>query len=177
VLKAAAECFAQKGYSAASMRDIAARADMQAASLYCHFPSKMDLLIGVHEAGVTRIKDEVLSVVSADLPPWKKLEAACEAHLRTLLGGDVFFEALMRNVPPRTDPCYRVIREMRADYETIFSDLLEDLPLPGWVDRRKLRLMLLGSMSWSYTWYTPGKDEPGDIAREFVRFLQHSLEV
>ncbi len=176
LLKAAAECFAESGYDAASTRSIAARAGMQAASLYSHYKSKADLLIGVHEVGIERITQEVQASIANDLPPWERLEAACAAHLRALLGGDVFFAALMRNVPLRSDPAYTVIRRLRDGYETIFTGLLDDLPLPEGTDRRKLRLMLLGSMSWSFTWFNPSKDAPEDLARTFVRFLRHSLD-
>lgn len=176
LLKAAAECFAESGYAAASTRAIAARAGMQAASLYCHYPSKADLLIGVHEVGIERITKEVRSAIEGDFEPWDRLEAACAAHLRALLGGDVFFAALMRNVPLRSDPAYARIRELRDGYEAIFVALLDALPLPEGTDRRKLRLMLLGSMSWSFTWFNPAKDAPEDLARTFVRFLRHSLD-
>ncbi len=176
LLRAAAECFAESGYTAASVRAIATRAGMQAASLYCHYPSKADLLIGVHEIGIERITQAVREAIHTELPPWERLEAACTAHMRSLLGGDVFFEALMRNVPLRTDPAYRAIREMRAEYEALFSDLLDDLPLPADGDRRKLRLMLLGAMSWSFTWFSADRDTPEDIARTFVRFLRQPLD-
>ncbi len=176
LLRAAAECFAESGYDAASTRSIAARAGMQAASLYSHYKSKADLLVGVHEVGIERITQEVQAAINTDLPPWERLEAACAAHLRALLGGDVFFAALMRNVPLRSDPAYEVIRRLRDGYETIFTGLLDDLPLPKGTDRRKLRLMLLGSMSWSFTWFNPSKDAPEDLARTFVRFLRYSLD-
>ena len=69
-----------------------------------------------------------------------------------------------------------MIRQLRDGYEAIFIGLLVNLPLPKGTDRRKLRLMLLGSMSWSFTWFNPSKDAPEDLARSFVRFLRHSLD-
>ncbi len=49
---------------------------------------------------------------------------------------------------------------MRDDYERVFVDLVADLPLRPGVDRRSLRLMLLGALNWSQTWYRPGRDDP-----------------
>ena len=57
VLAAAARRFFRDGYAAASMRDIAADAAMQASSIYYHFPSKADLLAAVHEEGMHQITD------------------------------------------------------------------------------------------------------------------------
>ena len=50
VLEAAARLFAQRGYAATSMRDIAQAASMLPGSLYYHFAAKEDLLAAVYEA-------------------------------------------------------------------------------------------------------------------------------
>ena len=38
------------------------------------------------------------------------------------------------------------------------------------------KLMLLGALNWSQTWYRPGKDSPQVLARRFVRLLRDPLE-
>ena len=50
VLEAAAGLFAQRGYAATSMRDIAQAAAMLPGSLYYHFAAKEDLLAAVTKA-------------------------------------------------------------------------------------------------------------------------------
>jgi AcrR family transcriptional regulator len=160
------------------MRDIAADAGMQPGSIYYHFPSKADLLVAVHEEGLQRITGATRSALEAckDAAPWDRLEAACAAHLTVLLEGGDFFQALMRNVPLDTDPSRGHITELRDRYETIFAGLLDALPLPDGTDRQDLRLMLLGAMNWSFTWYRPGRAAPAEIARTFVGFLRAGLE-
>lgn len=178
LLEAAARRFLEDGYAAASMRDIAADAGMQPGSIYYHFPSKADLLAAVHEEGLRRIT-EATSGALADTEgaaPWDRLEAACVAHLTVLLEGGDFFQSLMRNVPRESDPLYADITGMRDRYEAIFSRLIADLPLPDGTDRTDLRLMLLGAMNWSYTWYRPGRHTPGGLARRFLGFLRAGLE-
>jgi len=44
ILRAAVEVMGEDGYEGASIRDMAARADVSVAALYYHFPSKLDLL-------------------------------------------------------------------------------------------------------------------------------------
>ena len=71
--------------------------------------------------------------------------------------------------------------EMSFEGGTVACDdylagLLDDLDLPPGVDRRDLRLMLLGSMNWSFTWYRPGAEPPAGIARTFLGFLRKRLE-
>lgn len=176
LLEAAARCFLEKGYAAASMRDIAARADMQPSSIYYHFPSKAELLLAVHEAGMSRITAAVTAALVDVEGPWRRLEAASIAHLTALLEGGVFFQAVMHEMPARSHPTRRRVTRMRDDYEAIFTGLLADLPLARGVDRRDLRLMLLGAMNWSHGWYRPGGRTPAHIARSFVGFLRAGLE-
>ncbi len=52
LLDAAAALFAQRGYAATSMRDIALAVKMLPGSMYYHFASKEELLVAVYEAGV-----------------------------------------------------------------------------------------------------------------------------
>lgn len=47
ILRAAHECFARLGYESATNRDIAEAADLTAAAIYRHFPSKPDLYVAV----------------------------------------------------------------------------------------------------------------------------------
>jgi AcrR family transcriptional regulator len=49
LLKAAAEVFAEKGFESASLQAIASRAGFTSATIYRHFESKADLLLGVVE--------------------------------------------------------------------------------------------------------------------------------
>jgi len=64
---------------------------------------------------------------------------------------------------------------LRDDYERLFTQALTRLPLVPRTDRRSLRLMLLGALNWSQTWYRSGRDSPEVIARQFVRLLRHQL--
>lgn len=63
ILEAALEAFAQDGYRAATMEDIARRAGITKAVLYDHFPSKDAL----HRAVLERERDALLAHVRAQL--------------------------------------------------------------------------------------------------------------
>ena len=65
---------------------------------------------------------------------------------------------------------------LRDEYEQAFARAIQDLPLPPRTDRRALRLMLLGALNWSQTWYRSGRDSPQVLARRFVRLLRDPLE-
>ncbi len=178
ILEAAAAEFIDKGYFGASIREIAERADARPSTIYYHFASKEDLVIAVHERGVALIHQATADAINDFDEPWQRLEAACIAHLNALLGGDVIFRAVMREMPRLFKPeTQDRLRALRDSYELIFVQLLDDLVLPRGTDRHTLRLMLLGAMNWSFTWYRPGRDSPSELAVKFVRNLRIELGI
>ncbi len=60
---------------------------------------------------------------------------------------------------------------LRDAHEDRFKALVAALDLPAGADRQALRLMLLGALNWSQTWYRPGGDSPAAIARRFLALL------
>lgn len=176
VLDAAASQFAAKGFQATSIRDIVGTVGMLPGSLYCHFANKEELLAAVHAEGVRRICDAVRVAAHRRSDPWSRLEAACEAHLEALLD-DSAYAKVVTSVDPRSVPeLTRVLIAQRDEYERMFAEFIDALPLPPRTQRAALRLMLLGALNWAPTWYRPdGGQSPRTLARAFVRLLRGPL--
>jgi hypothetical protein len=65
------------------------------------------------------------------------------------------------------------LRGMRAQYESVFRELVAALPLPARTDRKMLRLLLLGALNWSRFWFDPaGRETPRSLARKFILLLK-----
>ena len=172
LLDAAARHFADAGYDAASMRDIAAAAGLKAGSMYYYFPSKEDLLLAVHEEGIHWISKAVLAALEEQSEPWMRLEVAMGAHLQALLGGGDYVRVVIK-VPPREDVEARTrFIALRDGYERIFTTLIDALPLAASLDVRHVRLLILGAMNWSPNWFRSDGDHPHDIAKSFVQSLR-----
>jgi AcrR family transcriptional regulator len=180
LLEAAASRFLRHGYAAASMRDIAADAGMRVGSIYYHFPSKADLLTAVHVEGLRRITESVTAAIASararGAGPWDRLRAACESHMKVLHNGGEFYQAVMREMPRQSDSDWEHLVGLRDEYESIFSQLLTELPLTADINRHDLRLMLMGAMNYSPTWFRPGAESATSIAKNFVRFLEEPLD-
>lgn len=173
VLDAAAKHFAGRGYAATSMREIAESAGMLAGSLYYHFKGKEDLLAAVYEAGVQQLTDAARAAAERETEPWARLEAACVAHLETLLKQSDYAQVLIRVLPEDVPPVAARLRALRSGYETLYRELVAALPVPPGTDRRTLRLLLLGALNWSHFWYREdGRDSPRAIARRFLRLVR-----
>jgi AcrR family transcriptional regulator len=172
VLDAAARLFREKGYASTSMRDIAQASGMLAGSLYYHFPSKEALLVAVYGAGVAHITEAVSAALARDGDAWEKLENACAAHLEALLSGSDYAQVVVRVRPDDAPDVAAELTALRDGYERTFAQVIGALPLARPADRRTLKLLLLGALNWSQTWYRPGRDSPAVVARRFVRLLR-----
>lgn len=178
LLDVAAALFAQHGYAATSMRDIALGVKMLPGSLYYHFASKEELLVAVYEAGVGELEAAVHAALKQGAEPWAQLEAACLAHLETVLKNSDYAQVLIRVLPEDVPPVAERLRTLRAGYEQVFRDLVAALPLPKGTDRHTLRLMLLGALNWARFWFDPqGRETPRALARKFVGLLKEAQHV
>lgn len=174
LMAVSARLFARGGFDATSMRDIAGEAGMLAGSMYYHFPSKNDLIAAVYERGVAEIGSAVDAALEGRQEPWDRLEAACIAHLDSLLA-DRAHAAVMTADLSRLDPrLRRRLVKMRDGYERRFIGLVAALPLAPGIDRGLWRLQLLGALNWTPTWYRADGKPPAAIARALVAALKPS---
>jgi AcrR family transcriptional regulator len=176
ILDEAARLFAERGFPATTIRDIVRGIDMLPGSLYYHFAAKEDLLAAVYAEGVKRISGHVHAAIAKRTDPWQRLTAACVAHLEALLDESAYAQVVIRVRPGDVPEVAGPLTALRDRYESVFVDLIDALPLKPGVDRRALRLMLLGALNWSQTWYRPGRDDPRAIARNFVALPRKPTE-
>ncbi|HEY5790354.1 MAG TPA: TetR/AcrR family transcriptional regulator [Gammaproteobacteria bacterium] len=172
LLDAAAALFAERGYRATSMRDLAAAVGMLPGSIYYHFPSKDELLVAVYAEGVTRIEARVRAALAGTRSAWERLELACAAHLESLLDGSAYAAVVVRVLPDDAPATRDALVALRDRHEALFRELVDALGLPGdAAARRALRLLLLGALNWVPLWYRPGGENPRAIAHRFIQLL------
>jgi AcrR family transcriptional regulator len=175
LLDAAAKLFAAKGYSETTIRDIATAVGMLPGSVYYHFAAKHALLLAVYEEGVSKIGARLDEAVAKESDPWQRLGKAIEAHLETILDQSDYASVMIRVLPDQVPEIESELIQLRSRYEDRFVKLVDELPLQANVDRRLLRLMLLGASNWTQIWYRADSAPVQDIAKAFVDFLRLPL--
>ena len=90
LLDAAAAKFAEQGYHATTIRELALATAMTPGAIYFHVPNKQALLLAVYEEGVQRIVDHVDKAVAGHASAWDRLNAAVEAHLEAILDASAY---------------------------------------------------------------------------------------
>jgi TetR/AcrR family transcriptional regulator, cholesterol catabolism regulator len=174
ILAAAAAWFADQGYAATSIRDIAREVGVTVGAIYVHFASKDRLLAAVYEEGVRRIGEAVDAAIQSSNEPWGRLEAASAAHLKALLDNTSFAGVVVRVIPGDVPEVARDLELLRDGYEARFRALIDALDLAPGCDRTLLRLQLLGALNATLTWYRRGSGHstPRQVAQHFVAALR-----
>jgi AcrR family transcriptional regulator len=125
VLASATRLFAERGYDAVGMEDIADGADgMAGPSLYHHFSSKSAILI----AALTRCLDAMLFDLSAALDrsetPGEALDAALRSFVRINIEHGDAMSALLHDIVSVPADDRQKVRRLQHDYVTEWTALL-----------------------------------------------------
>ena len=169
ILDAAAHCFSRAGYEGTSVRDISSAAGILPGSMYYHFASKEEVLGAVHDEGVRKVKTKVAEGIARESEPWARLEAACAAHLEALHAAKEYGSVIATEFPHRHSKQLRVrMIVARDEYENMFRELVDAVPLRAGASHKYLRLSLIGAMAWSLVWYKPGGDDISEIAKQII---------
>lgn len=178
LMLAAARVLNERGYEAASLREICAAAGILPGSLYYHFRSKEDLFVSLHAEGFRQLNEAVDTAIARESNAWGRLEAACAAHLTLLVGAeDVSLVGGTSLFHPARSPLQRRLNRDRDAYEERFRQMIGALQLPPEVDQTLVRLNLLGALNWTRNWYRPGRKSPRELAHQLVqKILRGSLE-
>ncbi|NIB40664.1 TetR/AcrR family transcriptional regulator [Pseudomaricurvus alkylphenolicus] len=172
LLDAAAKLFATKGYKETTMRDIGSEIGMLPGSVYYHFKSKQELLLAVYEQAVTGIKTRLLAAIADEQDPWRKLEVAVVTHTETILDQNDYAHVMIGVLPDKAPEIQQELTALRDGYEAILIELIDELPVRKGIDRKLLRLMLLGAINSTQIWYQEGTISPEEIARTFVGYIK-----
>jgi AcrR family transcriptional regulator len=179
VLRAAERLFSQRGFHAASVRDIAEALNIKGGSLYAHIESKDDLLWEIVCSAADRFFAAIRPIVEGKLVPIERLRRAIGAHVGVLtdnLEAAAVYSNEWRNL---SDERRRRFAERRDEYEELFRGLVRDCIREGTfatVDEKFATLLILSTMNWIYQWYRPnGPMTPEEIARKLADMIFNGL--
>ena len=159
ILARAAELFAERGYTATSMNEVAAACGVSKAGLYHYYRDKRELLFQItadHVARLERVVDEVLAC-SADATPEARLRElitrfVCEygsaRHEHRVLTEDVRVLA-----PAERTQVQAVQRRVVAAFAAAIAAQRPGLRRSE-LDR-PLAMLLFGMINWMFTWLRP----------------------
>lgn len=177
LLDAAASRFAEQGYHATTIRELATATAMTPGAIYFHVPTKHALLLAVYEEGVQRILERVDTAVVGEMRPWERLEKATLSHLEAILDASAYARVVIRILPTDVPEVSDELGKLRERYESRFRSFFAALSLSPGRDVSLARLFLLGAMNWTPVWYREGgRRDLASIARELLAPLRALLD-
>jgi TetR/AcrR family transcriptional regulator, cholesterol catabolism regulator len=174
ILAVAARLFSERGYHATSMRDIGEATGILAGSLYSHIRGKEDLLFGIVQRAAEAFLSGLEAVLATDAPAEEKLRLAMRAHVDVVAGDPEAARVFHHEWRALTGRGRTDVRKLRRRYESMWDGIVRDLP--GAIDPRAARLLVLSAANWTYTWYRPdGPMSPQQVADRFTDLLLDGL--
>jgi AcrR family transcriptional regulator len=176
LLNAAAAKFAEQGYHATTIRELAAATEMTPGAIYFHVSNKQALLLAVYEEGVQRIIDHVEKAAAGHGMAWDRLTAAVEAHLEAILDASAYARVVIRILPDDVPEIAADLTRLRDRYEERFRALFAEVKLPEGMAPGLTRLFLLGALNWTPVWHRPDRTPIREIARQLLAPLRAAGE-
>jgi AcrR family transcriptional regulator len=190
ILAAAAACFAQLSYPAASMQEVAARLGTSKARIYHYYESKdallFDLLdrytqrllalIGETQALAQRKKLDDKAALHALIEAFLiEYESSATTHVALLNDTKFLSDAQLEDKPSQRT----LIVQRQRDIVSAFTRFLHRAYPQRFNDQNQtaLAMMLMGMINWTFTWLRPGGPiSYAQFAREVVQTLERGFQ-
>lgn len=156
IVKAGAAIFRDKGFGAASMRDLAETLGIEAASLYNHIRSKNEILETICFNIANRFNMQLDEIEASNLTPVKKIEAVLRFHIQQMI--ENYEEVIVsdREWKHLDEPYRSNFHNQRRNYRKRFAAIIEEAIKKGEVkkiDAPTAVVILLHSVNGIESWH------------------------
>jgi len=184
IVQASAHVFRDRGFEAATLRDVAAALNTDRASLYYYVGSKEELLQEIVRQALGRDIETAEAVKRSRASSKDKIAALIEAMVNSYAANyphmSVYIEDLGRISRQDSEWSIDVIARTRA-YEALVNSILtkgqrdgtlrKDLPV------ELAALALFGMINWMHRWYRPNiKWSLAEVAKTFTEIFLNGYE-
>lgn len=123
---AAVQLFAEMGYHAAPLRNIAELAGIQAASIYYHYPSKQALLVEIMDTHMRQLNSSLEQIIAQPTGVAERLYEAIASHIRLHTTYKAEFFIIDTEIRALEAPYREQILALRDQYEHTLQRLLQE---------------------------------------------------
>ncbi|MGH1362841.1 MAG: TetR/AcrR family transcriptional regulator [Calditrichia bacterium] len=159
----AAELFRERGYRATSMRDLAEKVGIEAASLYNHIASKQELLRELLMQIAELFTAGMSQIYTSQDSGLHKLEQLISLHVRLTVEHTKPIGLLTGEWIYLEEPAQGEFLTLRTDYENKFVDILQTALQEGdlvELDPRIAMFSILSTLHGLHSWYRKNSNMP-----------------
>jgi AcrR family transcriptional regulator len=181
VIRSAAELFREKGYAASSMRDLAQKLGIEAASLYSHIKSKEEILQSLCFDMATEFRKSLDEVEKQKVSASEKLKNGIIGHIQVMAKDLIASAVFMNEHRHLSQPYLRDFLLLRINYINRFKDIIEEGVRKGEfkdnIDRKLAVMTLFSSLNWMPQWYDPNSNiDPLSLGQQLADMLVNGLK-
>lgn len=181
VIRSAAELFKEKGYAASSMRDLAQKLGIEAASLYSHIKSKEEILQTLCFEMAADFRESLDKVEKQSLSASEKLSLGIIGHVNVMARDLTASAVFMNEHRHLSNPYLRDFLLLRINYINRFKAIIEEGVAKGEfkknIDTKLAVMTLFSSLNWMPMWYSPeGSIEPKELGQQLANMLVNGLK-
>lgn len=182
IFRTAAELFREKGYVASSMRDLAQKLGIEAASLYSHIRSKEEILHNICFDMAAEFRKSLEEVEKQpNLTASEKLRRGIIGHVQVMARDLTASAVFMNEHRHLSQPFLRDFLLLRINYINRFKTIIEEGMKSGefksTIDKKLAVMTLFSSFNWMPQWYDPGGEiDPVELGRQLTDMLVLGLK-
>ncbi len=181
VIRKAAELFREKGYAASSMRDLAQKLGIEAASLYSHIKSKEEILQSLCFDMAAEFRKSLDEVEKQKGPASEKLRKGIICHIQVMAKDLTASAVFMNEHRYLSQPYLREFLLLRINYINRFKAMIDEGIKTGefkeTIDKKLAVMTLFSSLNWMPMWYDPHSNiVPEGLGQQLSDMLVNGLK-
>lgn len=179
IVEGASKIIAAKGFAKASIREIAAAAEMPVATMYQYLERKEDILYNIYKHFMTEIMASMAPWRSKDLPPRERLAGTIRTTIDVFDEKHRFIKLMFQETRSLTPEARREVYELDAQYISIFRDLLTECMRDEEIRVRNAELtanfIYFLCTIWPLRFWSIGKYGEEAVANDIIDFVLNGL--
>jgi uncharacterized protein (TIGR00369 family) len=179
ILEGAAEVIAAKGFAKATIREIAAAAEMPVPTMYQYLERKEDILYNLYKFFMTDIVTALDRTRAREMPPKERLMDAIRTMTDVFDKNHRFIKLMFQETRALTPEARRQVYQLDAQYISIIQELLADATRTGKFRIRNLELaanfVYFLCTIWPLRYWSIGKYGEEAVTNEIIDFVLNGL--
>jgi len=157
ILTAAAALFARRGFTAATMNELAAASGVSKATLYHYFADKTELLQHIASGHIARLEALVGEVKARQLPPPEHLRELITRFMQAYADAQHEHRVLTEDVKFLDADARRAVEDGERRVVQAYAEAVAAVrPQVGPDLHKPLAMLLFGMINWTFTWLKTG---------------------
>ncbi len=177
ILRSAIKLFAERGYRAVTIDDVAANLGYTKSVVYYYFKSKNEILWQIINRIFEGFLDKVLQAKEQGGSPVEILARMIQQHALSVMENREWTSIFNREEQELDTAQRKQVRRMKRDYDAAFEQVYRDGVADGSFRDIPAHVVVggaLGMCNWLYVWFDPkGELSPEAIASHYATILTH----